>query len=124
MLAKAQQIGFNSAVQWDSRMSARFVTTLALLSTLLSATNSANAQAPASVAGDGFLAGISNGTFPFGSYGYYLFLLANTGNSYQIIDIYNVANSSGTYSYSATGPATSKLNFNDSLAGIGTNTAT
>ncbi len=82
--------------------------------------NSANAQAPNSVAGDGFLVGISSGTFPFASSGYYLFIPANTGNSYQSIGIYNVSISTGTYGYTPSSPSAAALSINDSLAGLGT----
>lgn len=77
----------------------------------------ANAQAPSSIAGDGFLAGISSGVFPLASYGYYLFIPANSGNSYQVIGIYNVLNSSGSYSYATTSASTARINANDSVGG-------
>ncbi len=90
------------------------------MTTLLSATTFSNAQAPGSILGDGSLARITAGIFPFASSGYYLLIPANSGNTYQLIGIYNVASSSGTYSYTATGASTAILNFNDSLGGSGT----
>jgi Bacterial Ig domain len=75
-----------------------------------------NAQAPSIIAGDTFIAAVSSGTLPFASSGYFLFLPANSGNSYQVVGLGNVANSSGTYSYSHSGAA-GMINFSDSLNG-------
>ena len=77
------------------------------------------AQVPSSLAGDGFLAAVSTGVYPLASYGYYLFIPANSGNTYQTIGIYNVTSSSGTYTYAATSASTATLNVNDSLGGAG-----
>ena len=77
----------------------------------------AKAQAPSSIAGDGFLAGVSSGAFPLASYGYFLFIPANSGSSYQVIGIYNVNNSSGTYTYTNTSASTARINANDSVGG-------
>src|SRR6266487_3457710 len=101
-------------------MKTRLCVIVGTITTLLSATHFASAQAPSSILGDGSLARITAGIFPFASSGYYLFLPANSGNTYQSIGIYNVSSSSGTYSYTATGPSTAILNFNDSSAGSGT----
>ena len=77
------------------------------------------AQAPSSLAGDGFLAAVSSGIAPLASYGYYLFIPANSGNTYQTIGIYNVSSSTGTYTYAPTSASTATLNVNDSLGGAG-----
>ena len=94
------------------------------MAVVLSGTNVVNAQAPSSVSGDGFLCGATSGTSPFASYGYYIFLPANSGNTYQVVGVYAVATSSGTYGYTVTGPSTAGLNFRDSVAGVGTLNAT
>lgn len=77
----------------------------------------ANAQAPSSIAGDGFLVGITSGTSPLASYGYYVFLTANSGNTYQTIGVYAVTDSVGTYSWSMTSSTTGQLNINDTTDG-------
>jgi hypothetical protein len=59
----------------------------------------AKAQAPSTVAGDGVLVQYTSGTPPLVSYGYSMFLLANSGNAYQLIGIYPTGGNSGTYSY-------------------------
>ncbi len=74
------------------------------------------AQAPPAIAGDTLIAAVSFGTLPFAGSGYFLFLPANSGNSYQVIGLGNVTNSSGTYSYSHSGAA-GTINFSDSLNG-------
>ena len=81
--------------------------------------NSAFAQAPSSIAGDGCLAGIITGTYPLAGYGYSIFLPANSGNSYQLIGIYNVDSSTGTYSYTPTSSSAATVAVNDSLGGPG-----
>lgn len=81
--------------------------------------NAAFAQVPSSLAGDGFLAAVSSGVYPLASYGYYLFIPANSGNTYQTIGIYHVNNSSGTYTYAPTSASTATLTVNDSLGGAG-----
>jgi hypothetical protein len=75
-----------------------------------------NAQAPSSIAGRAFGAGIISGTGPFASYGYYLVLPANSGNSYQVVGLYGVDDSSGTYTWSASG-STASARLTDSAAG-------
>ena len=100
-------------------MKCKFETIIVGWFALLILAASAYAQAPSSVAGDGFLAGVSSGSYPLASYGYYLFIPANSGNSYQVVGIYNVYNSSGTYSYSQESPSRGTLNVNDSLGGAG-----
>jgi hypothetical protein len=73
----------------------------------------ASAQAPTSIAGKTFGMEVTNGTSPFASSGYFLFLPANSpANSYQMIGFGGVISSSGTYSYSA-----GTINLADSLAG-------
>ena len=77
----------------------------------------ANAQAPSTIGGDGFLAGVTSGAYPLASYGYYIFVPADSGTSYQVIGIYNVTNSSGSYSYTPTSSSTATINANDSVLG-------
>jgi hypothetical protein len=86
---------------------------------LLIPLNLAYAQAPSSIAGDGFLNSVTFGTYPFDSYGYVLFIPANSGNSYQVIRIDTVRNSSGTYTYTLTGSSTAIINVNVPSAGLG-----
>jgi hypothetical protein len=73
-------------------------------------------QAAGSLAGDSFGITVTGGTSPFASNGYYFFLPASAGDSYQVVGIDNVQNSSGTYSYSSAG-AVGTVNFTDSVAG-------
>lgn len=77
----------------------------------------ANAQVPSSIAGDGFLVGITTGTYPLASYGYYIFLPANSGNSYQTIGIYGVTDSVGTYTWAPTSSSTGQANISDTTEG-------
>ncbi len=74
------------------------------------------AQAPSSVVGNTIGISITSGTYPFASYGYCLLLPASSGNGYQTIGIYNVADSSGTYSYSSAG-AIASIDMDDSIGG-------
>lgn len=53
------------------------------------------------------------------SYGYCIFLPANSGNTYQLIGIYGVTSSSGTYSYTPTSSTAATVAVNDSLGGLG-----
>jgi hypothetical protein len=76
----------------------------------------ADAQAPSSLAGNSVVIDVTDGTSPFASYGYYLFLPAITGSNYQVIGIFNVLDSIGTYSYTNAG-ALGAVNFTDSVAG-------
>jgi hypothetical protein len=78
----------------------------------------AKAQAPSTVAGDGVLVQYTSGTPPLVSYGYSMFLLANSGNAYQLIGIYPTGGNSGTYSYTATGPNTAQFIQNDTTDGV------
>lgn len=83
---------------------------------LLIPLNLAYAQAPSYIVGDGLFVGVSSGTYPFASYGYSLFIPANSGNSYQSIGIYNVnASTTGTYTYTQTSPSQAILTMNSSL---------
>jgi Divergent InlB B-repeat domain/Bacterial Ig domain len=84
---------------------------------LLILVSPAYAQAPSSLVGDGFLAGVSSGAYPLASSGYFLFIPANSGSGYQVIGIYNVINSSGTYTYTPTSASTATINANDSVGG-------
>lgn len=81
-----------------------------------------NAQAPNTVAGDGVLIEITSGTYPLASYGYSVFLTANSGNSYQLIGIYGVSDNSGTYSYASTGSGTGQIMINDTTDNIDSQT--
>jgi hypothetical protein len=87
--------------------------------TFLIPLNLAYAQVPNSIAGDGFLMGISSGTYPFGSYGYYLFILGDSGNTFQNIGIYNISTFGGTYTYTPTSSSQTTLSIN-SGGGLGT----
>src|ERR1035438_4866630 len=98
-------------------MKTKFPTIIAAWTALFLAINPAYAQAPSSLAGDGFLAGVSSGAYPLASYGYFLFIPANSGSGYQVIGIYNVINSSGTFTYTPTGASTATINANDSVGG-------
>ena len=77
-----------------------------------------NAQAPASIAGDGIFVQYTSGTPPLVSYGYSAFLPANAGNTYQLVGIYPAGANSGTYSYSVTGPNTALATQNDTTDGM------
>jgi hypothetical protein len=91
---------------------------IALLSAIVALTLSANAQAPSTVLGDGVFVQYTSGTPPLISYGYSMFLPANSGNAYQLIGIYPAGGNSGTYSYVATGPTTGQAVQNDMTDGI------
>ena len=78
------------------------------------------AQVPSSITGKSFGIGITGGTSPFAGSGYYLFRPASSGNRYQVIGIYNVANSSGTYSYSLINSTTGSIQISDSIVGAST----
>jgi hypothetical protein len=86
-------------------------------SSLFISTITATAQAPASIAGTACGISITAGTGPFANFGYFIVLPGNTGSSYQLIGIYNVANDSGTYTYSPSG-AIGLVTFNGSLGSI------
>lgn len=105
-------------------MTAQKNTFVWLIAILVFLTPAANAQAPASIAGDGFLAGVTSGVYPLASYGYYIFVPADSGNSYQTIGIYNVNSSSGTYTYVSTNSSTALMTVNDSGGGQGVLKAT
>ena len=85
--------------------------------TVFLSSNLLHGQAPASIAGKGFLQKVTSGTFPFAPFGYYLLLPANTGSSYQVRTIYNSADSSGTYTYFLTGPSSATLGCTDPYVG-------
>ena len=73
-------------------------------------------QAPASLAGNSFELGVTQGTYPFANTGYFLLLPGGSGNTYQVVGIDDVENSSGTYSYLASGAVGVAL-FADSIGG-------
>lgn len=79
----------------------------------------AKAQAPSALAGNSFFNRVSSGVPPFAGSGYYLFIFANAGNTYQSIEIYNVLGGSGTYGYTTTGSKTATINMNDVSHGMG-----
>jgi len=90
---------------------------------------------PVSIAGKTILMGVTSGTPPFTSdNGYEIFIPSASGNSFQMVSIYdfaghNISTSSGSYLYSATGPigsltltfandlAKGRLNFADATTG-------
>jgi hypothetical protein len=74
------------------------------------------AQAPATLSGKTFGQSITDGTGPFASEGYFLFLPSTSGNAYQVVGIANVVDSSGTYSYVGAGSAGSLI-LTDSVVG-------
>jgi hypothetical protein len=94
------------------------ITLLIIVSALLLFSTGANAQAPSTIAGDGFLIGISSGTSPLASYGYFIFLAGNSDDSYNIIDIYGILGNSGTYTYTDTGAFTGIVGLNDTTDGL------
>src|ERR1035441_2054858 len=87
--------------------------------TVLHPLNLAYAQVPNAIAGDGFLMGISSGTYPFGSYGYYLFITGDSGSTFQNIGIYNINTFNGTYTYTHTSSSQATLSINSGGA-VGT----
>ncbi len=75
-----------------------------------------NAQAPASIAGDTFIAEVTAGTSPtLANSGYFLFLPTNS-TGYEVIGLAGVTNSTGTYSYSRNG-ADGMINLSESIGG-------
>src|SRR2546422_5237747 len=95
-----------------------------IIVSLLYASFSITAQVPSSITGKSFGIGITGGTFPFAGFGWYLFLPASSGNTYQVIGIYNVANSSGTYSYTPTSATTATMIVSDPVNGTFRDTTT
>ena len=75
--------------------------------------------APDSIAGRGIAATVNSGSGIFASSGKFLFLPHSDGT----YDVFNsgsvVADNSGTYTYTRTGPSTATLTFIDSNAGVG-----
>lgn len=102
-----------------SLMKNRFVFTMGIITALLLLIQSAYSQAPSSILGDGLLIGVTSGTPPLASYGYFIFLPANSGNTYQLIGIYAVADGSGTYSYATTSATTAQMNLYSPASGYG-----
>lgn len=74
---------------------------------------------PASVAGYTITVTITSGALPFASSGSYRFLPAASGNSYNVVGISGVANSSGTYSYTKNSAMTGYISYDDSVSGPG-----
>src|SRR5450759_3418893 len=64
----------------DGKVKTKLGIVVGLISVMLSPTDFANAQAPSSIAGVGILASISDGIYPYASYGYAIQLFANSGN--------------------------------------------
>ena len=78
----------------------------------------AYAQAPISIAGDTFMAQITSGINPFGNYGCYLWITANSGNTGQSIGIYGVSGGcNSTYTYTPTSASTANISMNDNCYG-------
>ncbi|MBE0545662.1 MAG: hypothetical protein IH623_30390 [Verrucomicrobia bacterium] len=100
-------------------MKTQLVSAICAITALLSATAAANAQAPSSVAGCGVLVEVMEGTYPFSDGGYSVLLPANSGSSYQIIDIGYISGSTGTYNYIVNSSSTATMNMNDSSIGSG-----
>jgi hypothetical protein len=69
--------------------------------------------------GAGLLISVTNATPPLASYGYYVLLPANSGNTFQVIGIYAVADGTGTYSYAMTGAASGQMNLSSPTIGNG-----
>ena len=77
----------------------------------------ADAQAPSSFAGQTLLVDVTGGTYPpFASSGYFLLLPAVSGSDYQIVGIYGIEDTSGTYAYSGSG-ASGTAQMDDNQAG-------
>jgi len=74
---------------------------------------------PASLAGYTVTVAITSGETPFADFGSYRFLPADSGNAYSIVGLVNVANSSGTYSYTRNSTTTGYISYNDSIGGAG-----
>ncbi len=77
------------------------------------------ASPAASIAGYQITVTIRSGASPFASSGSYQFLPASSGNTYSIVGISGVANSSGTYSYTQNSSTTGYIAYDDSLVGLG-----
>ena len=66
--------------------------------------------APTAMAGDAFLAEIDSGTYPpLADHGYLLLLPANSGGGCQVVGIENVADDTGTYTYTKTGASAAQI---------------
>lgn len=74
---------------------------------------------PTTLAGYTVTVAITSGETPFANFGSYRFLPADSGNAYSIVGLVNVANSSGTYSYTRNSTMTGYINYNDSIGGAG-----
>ena len=79
------------------------------------------AQAPGAINGDAFLAQVTAGVYPpFNTGGgYFLFVPANSGNSYHIVGVYiTTGGCSGTYTYTPASSTNATLIFNSTCAGL------
>ena len=74
---------------------------------------------PAAISGYSFTVTVTSGASPFASSGMYRFLPAAAGNTYNIVGLSGIPNSSGTYSYTQNSTMTGILSFNDSITGPG-----
>lgn len=74
---------------------------------------------PTSIAGYTITVTVTSGASPYASSGSYQFLPAASGNTYNIIGLSGVPNSSGTYSYTQNSPLTGIISFDDSITGPG-----
>lgn len=77
------------------------ISTFIAFALLISTT--ARAQAPTSIAGNAFGGWVTTGIGPFAPAGYFIVPPANSGQNYQRLGIYGIADKSGTYSYSVSG---------------------
>ncbi len=74
---------------------------------------------PTSIAGYTITVTITSGASPFATDGSYRFLPAASGNTYNVVGIVGVANSSGTYSYTRIPTAAGYISYDDSVTGPG-----
>lgn len=74
---------------------------------------------PVSIAGYTITVTITSAATPFASSGSYQFLPALGGNTYTIVGLSGVANSSGTYAFSQNSMTTAYISYDDSLIGNG-----
>ncbi len=74
---------------------------------------------PTSLAGYTITVQITSGASPYASNGSYNFLPAASGNTYNVVGISGVANSSGTYSYTRIPTTSGYISYNDSIGGSG-----
>jgi len=96
-----------------------FFIILALLYFAVSFSSAQSDFAPENLQGTVLTITVTSGSGLFAASGIYRFEPSITGNTYQIIGIVDVANSSGTYTYIKTGANTGEISFVDSAVGVG-----